>query len=108
MRKKNKNRQRRTPREWDVLFAEQLDSGLTQLAFCRSRGLSAGSFYNAKGRARAAMSEVGHCREDEFVAVTLSPQPSLPSGVRRDYASDASWDVELTLGGGVVLRVRTA
>lgn len=100
MRKKNKIRRGRTLQEWEALFAEQVDSGLTQLAFWRSRGLSVGAFYNARGRAKAAMSEVDQCREGEFVAVSLAPPPS--------ENPEASWNVGLTLGAGVVLRARTA
>lgn len=90
MGKKDKIRRGRSPQEWEALFVEQLDSGLTQVAFCRSRGLSVGAFYNAKGRAKAAQNGVEQCCKGEFVAVALAPEPS--------GSPEASWDVELILG----------
>ena len=50
---KARHRRRRTAEQWAALLAEHGESGLSQRAFCRSRGLSVGAFYNAKSRAKA-------------------------------------------------------
>ena len=96
----NERRRRRTQEQWTALLAEQGDSGLSQRAFCRSRGLSVTAFYNAKSRAKAPVLLAEERREGEFIAVSLEPEPAV---VPRE-----GWDVELTLGSGVVLRVRSA
>ena len=83
----------RSVEEWTALLAEQAESGLSQRAFCELRGLSVSSFCNAKSRAKALTVE------GEFIAVTCVPE-SVEAPV-------ASWDVELTLGAGVVLRMRS-
>ena len=93
-------RRRRTQGQWATLLAEQGESGLTQRAFCRSRGLSVSAFYNAKSRAKAPAPVVEERSEGEFIAVSVDPHAGFPVSER--------WDVELTLGRGVVLRVRSA
>ena len=85
-------RRRRSVGEWTALLAEQVESGLSQRAFCELRGVSMSSFYNAKSRAKALTVE------SEFIEVSCSPEPS--------ESAVSGWDVELTLGAGVVLRMR--
>ena len=80
-------------------MAEQAASGLDQQAFCRSRGLSTSAFYNAKSRLRAAPVSRRGPSASEFVAVALEPQD-------RGHDTTTAWEVELSLGAGVVLRVR--
>ena len=97
---KARHRRRRTAEQWAAPLAEHGESGLSQRAFCRSRGLSVGAFYNAKSRAKAPALLVEERPEGEFIAVSLDPHAGFPVQAR--------WDVELTLGPGVVLRVRSA
>lgn len=85
-------RVRRGRREWSALVAEQASSGQSHRAFCESRGVSPASFGNAKRRIGQTSSV--HDEVNDFVAIPM------------DTGCDSSWDVELSLGDGVVLRMR--
>ena len=93
------HRMRRTQQEWSALLAEQADSGMSQREFCEMRGIAVSSFANARRRTRPITAEPSTPPLDEFVAVNLEDAASTPT-VR-------SWDVELALGSGVVLRLRS-
>lgn len=93
MRKQSKViRRRRSSEEWTALLAEQVESGLSQRAFSELHAVSLSSFYNAKSRAKALTGE------GEFIAVELDRVPS--------ESAQGNWDIELTLGTGVALRLR--
>ena len=89
---------RRTRAQWSALIAQYNDSALTQTAFCDARGLAISSFTRALRRERNAHSDIRHA--DAFV-------PVLMDGARQ-HGESSAWDVELTLGTGVVLRIRGA
>jgi hypothetical protein len=82
---------RRGPDEWRRLIDEFAGSGLTQVAFCKSKGVSVASFGNWKHR--------------------LAQEESTPSsswvelGTLSDFDSPR-WDIELQLGDGICLRLR--
>ena len=89
-------RQRRIRRdagEWSSLSGEQADSGLSQRAFCASKGVSLSSFCAA--RRRLAM-PTPVTRMEDFLAIPVGS------------VSASGWEVELDLGDGLVLRVRRA
>ena len=90
--KKHEGYARRGAGQWTHLVAEQAESGLSQKAFCSERGLGYSSFCNWKRR--LAQSGASPAGDSGFVEVTLQPGRTV------------LWDVELTLGAGVVLRVR--
>ena len=85
---------RRTASEWQELIARFERTSQPRKAFCVSQGVSLSTFdlWRRKLRGRTA-----EHRESMFVEVT----PVEPNAV-------SSWDVELELGGGVILRVRNA
>ena len=85
-------RRRRSVEEWTTLLGEQVESGLSQRAFCELHGVSLSSFYQAKSRAK------GLTVEGEFIEVGCSPDSN--------ESAVSSWDIELTLGEGVALRMR--
>ncbi len=85
-------RKRRSGSQWKRLITEQSESGLSQRAFCDSRGLAYSSFCNWRRRLGAHSSEPDS--GGGFIEVEVGP------------GHDEQWDVELTLGEGVVLRVR--
>ena len=60
-------RRRRSVKEWTALLAEQVESGLSQRAFCELHAVSLSSFYQAKSRAKGMSVEGG------FIAVALPP-----------------------------------
>jgi hypothetical protein len=92
----------RSLEQWQALFAEQAASGLSQQAFCQAHGLSTSAFYQAKSRMKTNGAVPMALRpEPAFVAVSVDPSP-----VMSDRPQD--WEVELTLGAGVVLRLRHA
>ena len=98
MRGKRKTRGARRSREqWAALLAEQAQSGLSREAFCSSRGLVLSTFANAKRRLREAADTAGS--GEDFVA--LSVESPTPQSVA------PAWDVELSLGADVVLRIRS-
>lgn len=77
--------------EWRRLMSDFEGWEGTQASFCESRGVSLKSFQNWRRRlGLTPRSRVG--RSDGFVEVAVSSGPD--------------WDVELSLGDGVVLRVR--
>jgi hypothetical protein len=83
---------RRSADEWRNLLAEQAQSGSSIRAFCAERGIGYSTFSKRKSRsARAAQAE-----KVETGFVELAPLRSL---------SNAQWDIELTLGDDVVLRL---
>ena len=83
---------RRSVTEWRDLLARYDRSGQTQQAFCDRHGLALSTF--CKWRR-----ELGEPAASEavFAEVSLTDERVAP---------DSCWDVELTLGLGVVLRIR--
>ena len=84
---------RRSASRWAELVIEQAQSGLCQRRFCERHDLSYSSFGHWKRRLGADVGEAE--RESEFVELTVQHPPE-----------DTTWEVELTLGPAVVLRVR--
>lgn len=91
----------RSLEQWKALFAEQAASGVSQQAFCRARGLSTSAFYQAKSRMKTSGAMPVAAAVSEFIAVSVDSAPPMSE-------SPPAWDVELTLGAGVVLRLRRA
>ena len=103
MRGRSRVRQAKRSREqWLAVISEQSASGQTAREFCDSHGLSISTFCTARRRAKAAGADVGRSTGTggEFVSVTLDD-------VQPADSSSGRWDVELTLGVGVVLRLRS-
>lgn len=87
-------RRRRSTEQWQQLIASQTESGLSQREFCARESIPLGSFCNAKRRLRVnGNARVG--AQSDFVS--LSPMPAPAS---------SGWEVELSVGDGVIIRVR--
>ena len=84
--------ERRSAVQWERLVAAQASGTLSQRAFCERRGLSYASFCNWKRRLDEKPERSANT--GGFIEVDVPP------------ASRGYWDVELTLGEGVVLRLR--
>lgn len=82
----------RTKEQWQRLILDQIDSGLTQAAFCRQQSLSLASFGNWKRRLQKDQADDADAHWLEL--------PALPA------ASSGGWDIELDLGNGVCLRLK--
>jgi hypothetical protein len=93
---RNTSRTQRNRAQWSALLGRYRDSALTQTAFCEAHGLAISSFTRALRRERDAAVHSEH--HDAFVPVLV------------DSAGEPSeapqWDLELTLGAGIVLRMR--
>ncbi len=83
---------RRTPALWRALFAEQARSGLSVKAFCAQRGIG----YSTFARWKSALSGAEQTAPQTLSFIELSP-PQSPS--------NGGWDVELTLGPDIILRL---
>ncbi len=92
MGQKPKRSKRRALSQWQALFAEQSDSGLSVEAFCVARGIGYSTFCRWKSR----LTSEPHSVEQTKHVIELSP-PSI--------LTETSWDVELALGSDMVLRI---
>jgi len=89
-------RTRRTSGQWRELIDEQVDSGLSQVAFCKRKRIALSSFANWKRKLSAVSIE----------RKSSTPEPSPWIDLGRLGAERSGWDVELDLGGGICLRLR--
>ena len=89
--------QRRTTSEWEKLIARFEHTGQTRKSFCLSQGVSVSTFDLWRRKLRGSTAQQSGPCESMFVEVS-----------EVEPAQSSSWDVELELGGGVVLRVRSS
>jgi len=89
---KRVHRKRRTAAQWQALFSDQSRSGLSIKAFCTARGIGYSTFSNWKSR----LTNAPPSADQAMHFVELSPP---------DNSTDQGWDVELTLGPDIVLRI---
>lgn len=102
-------RVQRDAQAWWAIIQRQMESGLSQMAFCAAEGLSVSSLQNWKrkfvreGRiAQAPPASAGPGFVELAVpAAEVAPEtsggPALPA-----------WQIELELGGAVILRIHRA
>ncbi|MFT5392583.1 MAG: hypothetical protein ACI8PT_002781 [Gammaproteobacteria bacterium] len=84
---------RRVPRDWPAPVAAQRDSGQSVSTFCRTHGLLAGYSYKQRRELLDEPPVPAVSRADDFISL---PMPT------------NTFEVELSLGEGVVLWVRQA
>ena len=100
-----RHRARRTAAQWQKLIERFDRSGQTRGKFCAANGLALSTFdlWRRKlGEAQAPADEAHS--ESLFVELTNATEPA----GSRTAAGAGSWEVELDLGAGVVLRLRRA
>ena len=88
----------RTQEQWKALLEEFNTSGLTRAAFCKKHRIATSSLYRWQQLFE-------HASNAGFIDVTeplVNAPGSHPVPVR-----DNDWQVELELGSGIVLRLRT-
>ena len=96
----------RDAQAWWAILQRQMESGLSQVAFCAAEGLSVSSLQNWKRKfvREGRFSETPPAPAAPwFAEVAVSEPgvaPELPGG-----PAPPAWQVELELGGGVVLRI---
>lgn len=86
-------RVRRTVDEWRALVEEHRASGESAAAFCARRGIVLSSFHRARGRL------AGGAPVTAPKAVGFLPVSDTPHG-------SAGWELELSVGERVVIRLR--
>jgi hypothetical protein len=89
-------RGRRSRAQWRALIARAEGSSLGIAAFCRAEGIGTASFYTWRKRLAA---DAGPTPVGEPAFLDLGPLAGPTS-------NEATWDIELELGAGVVLRLR--
>jgi len=89
---------RKTREEWKQLVSDAEQSSVSAVTFCEQQGLSYQSFMKWRSTFR---SEENQSRK-QFLEIT--PENIKPSSA----SSSQSWDIELVLGGDVVLRIMQA
>jgi len=94
-------RARRSRAQWQGLVERAARSPLSIGAFCRGEGVSTASFYSWRRRLG------GGVPGRAVAAATGEDGAFLELGVLgSEAAGPASWDIELELGAGLVLRLR--
>jgi len=108
--------QRRTPREWRALLRAYARGRQSRQAFCAHHGVALSTFDWWRRRVREetipcsspapASARAPAISRDPPTFLELTPVAGLPLNPRTAPRAVAPWDVELELGGGVVLRLR--
>lgn len=92
-------RVKRSRTQWTSLVEEFNTSGLTKTAFCKRHGIATSCFYRWQKIVAEDSAGAG------FVDIT---EPVARAAATRSIADVSShWQVELELGAGVILRMRT-
>ena len=94
-----KRRITRSRAQWQSLVEKFNTSGLTKTAFCKRHGIATSCFY----RWQKVLAEEN--TQDAFVDITEPVATARSIDTAPEYRND--WQVELELGAGVILRVRT-
>lgn len=89
---------RRTPEQWQGLVDQQRDSGLSAMQFCKQQGIGYASFCNWRKRL-CDVSTGESAGSDEAGFVDLSSLMGASS------SSGSGWNIVLSLGNGVELRL---
>ena len=94
---------RRSAQEWRKILARSERSGQSQREFCEGEGLALSTFQWWRRKLSALGAEREHRDGAGFVELA-------EDGADREEfeAESLGWDVELELGGGMVLRLRRA
>lgn len=99
-------RVQRDAQAWWAIIQRQMESGLSQVAFCAAEGLSVSSLQNWKRKfvREGRLSETSPVPAAPWFAELAVPEPGIepepPAG-----PVPPAWQIELELGGGVVLRI---
>ena len=96
---KRKTRVQRSRDQWKTLVREFAASGLTKVAFCKKHGIATSCLY----RWQKVFAEQPVLAD--FIDITQPVAGATPAPLAAD---DEPWQVELELGAGIVLRLRTS
>jgi hypothetical protein len=90
---------RRSRAQWQSLIERAERSPLSVSAFCAAQGVSTANFYLWRKRLRAEARPQPTAVAGEFLDLGVLATP-------RCEERAGGWELELTLGGGLVLRLR--
>ena len=91
-------RKHRTAEQWQALIDQQRDSGLSATQFCKEHALGYASFCNWRKRlSDQPVGEASDSDEAGFLDLSSLMDTSAPSG--------SGWNIVLSLGNGVELRL---
>ena len=99
----------RDAQAWWAIVQRQMESGLSQVAFCAAEELSVSSLQNWKRKfvREGRLSETRPVPASPWFAELAVPEPGIEPEPPAGPAPPA-WQIELELGGGVVLRIHRA
>lgn len=94
---------RRSAAQWQQIFKQFEFSGLSQQAFCEHQGIALSTFCKWRQQLFGeSISPAPSLDRNEALFTPLSIEDCVPA-----QANTASWDIELQLGGGCILRIRS-
>lgn len=108
--------QRDAQARWAIV-QRQMESGLSQVAFCSAEGLSLSSLQTWKrqfvregriAQARTAPVPAPAPATPWFTELAMPPTAGDSASSPRPTTESPAWQIELDLGGGVVLRIHRA
>jgi len=98
MAKPERKWKRRGAGQWQELVERQAEGGQSVETFCRSESISTASFYRWRKQLWGTSGGVERTVTGGLAAPSLEDLGAL--------GGSGGWELELTLGGGVVLRLR--
>jgi len=98
----------RTDAEWAELVAQFNASGLSATRFCQQHGIAYGTFVRRRRRAAQIPERTESHAAAEWLPIELTGdgESDGDSGTGDTSTSADGWDIELSLPGGVHLRMR--
>tara|TARA_B110000037_G_C17097512_1_gene496591 strand:- start:1944 stop:2234 length:291 start_codon:yes stop_codon:yes gene_type:complete len=91
---------RRSAAQWRTVFSQQQNSGLNVTAFCQQHKIATSNFYTWRKKLSGALLPLASGSSDWHAIEPMA------SSVGSDVSVNPVWDLELTLPGGAVLRLR--
>lgn len=87
--------------EWQIFIDQSEESDLTIKTFCHQQGISLSSYYKWRKILQSSSPPSSFINLSDVSSSTSQPPI-------QKQAVDTHWQVELELGAGIVLRMRTA
>jgi hypothetical protein len=104
---RSRQRIRRSDAEWAALVAQFDASGLPATRFCEQQGIAYGTFVRRRRRAAQSTEPAESHDVAEWLPIDLTGDEDGGDSAASDTSTSTSgWDIELSLPGGVQLRMR--
>ena len=99
---------RRSPEEWQALIKQFNQGQLSRQAFCKQQSLALSTFDLWRRRLKIVDAKPPRPSEAMFVELSSSDDSRSSAQSGQPLPTSTSWDIELQIGDGVVLRLRQA